>query len=102
MGGSTFVEELIELFFFECDMRFAKLEEALTRDDLAEAGRIFHQLKGSAASTGTGRLYRITSVGETASETGEGAQARRAARLGAKELTFLKTSLREWKRGASS
>ncbi|MCE0497168.1 MAG: Hpt domain-containing protein [Methylacidiphilales bacterium] len=102
MGGSTFVDELIELFFSESDMRFTKLEGALTRGDLVEAGQIFHQLKGSAASTGTGRLYRICLVGETASEKGDDALARRAGRLGAKELVFLKTSLKEWRRGAPS
>jgi len=102
MGGAAFVDELIELFFSECDMRFAQLEVALTRGDLAEAGRIFHQVKGSATSTGTERLYRISSVGEAASEKGESALARRAGRLGAKELIFLKASLKEWKRGAQS
>jgi HPt (histidine-containing phosphotransfer) domain-containing protein len=97
MGGAAFVRELIELFVSESDMRFAKLEVALTDGDLAEAGRIFHQVKGSAASTGTGRLYRICMVGEAASEQGELALARRAGRLGTKELAFLKTSLKEWK-----
>lgn len=99
MGGAAFVEELIDLFITECDMRFTKLDAALTRGDLAEAGRIFHQVKGSAASTGTGRLYRICSVGEVASDKGESAVARRACRLGAKEMIFLKTVLKEWKRG---
>jgi HPt (histidine-containing phosphotransfer) domain-containing protein len=100
MGGAAFVEDLIELFVSECDMRLAKLELALVDGDLAEAGRIFHQLKGSAASTGTGRLYRICSVGEAASEEGQTALARRAGRLGSKEFIFLKSSLKQWKRRA--
>ena len=100
MGGAAFVEELIELFVSECDMRSAKLEMALAHGDLPEAGRIFHQLKGSAASMGAGRLYRVCSVGEAASERGEGALAGRAGRLGAKELAYLQTSLKDWKRGA--
>src|ERR1700722_13698090 len=92
MGGTAFVKDLIELFFSECDMRFSKLEVALIQGDLAEAGRIFHQVKGSAASTGTGRLYRICAVGEAASEKGESELAQRAGRMGAKELIFLKPS----------
>jgi HPt (histidine-containing phosphotransfer) domain-containing protein len=97
MGGRAFVEELIDLFFSECEVRFDKLEMALSHKDLAEAGRIFHQVKGSAASTGTGRLHRICTVGEAASEKGECALAQRAGRLGAKELKLLKVSLQQWK-----
>jgi hypothetical protein len=78
-------------------MRFTKLAAALDHGDLAEAGRIFHQVKGSAASTGTGRLHRICSVGELASEKGDCAVARRAGLLGAREMNYLKTILKDWK-----
>jgi HPt (histidine-containing phosphotransfer) domain-containing protein len=98
MGGAKFVDDLIDLFLSECAQRFAKLETALSQGNLMEAGQLFHQVKGSAASTGAGRLYRICAVGETASEKGESEPARRAGRLGAKELAFLKISLKDWRR----
>ncbi|HUB67967.1 MAG TPA: Hpt domain-containing protein [Candidatus Methylacidiphilales bacterium] len=100
MGGATFVEDLIELFLSECTMRLTKLETALAQGNLVEAGQLFHQVKGSAASTGAGRLYRICAVGEMASEKGEGELAQKAGRLGAKELAFLQTSLKDWKQKA--
>jgi len=102
MGGAAFVEEVIELFFSECEMRFSKLETALAEGDLAEAGRLFHMIKGSAASTGTLRLYRISSIGELAGEQGEGDLVRRSCRLGFKELNLLKTTFKEWKQGTSN
>jgi HPt (histidine-containing phosphotransfer) domain-containing protein len=98
MGGTAFVNDLIELFFSECNMRFVKLDTALKQGDLAEAGRIFHQVKGSAASTGTSRLYRICAVGEMASEQGDRPLAQRAGRVAAKEMILLKTCLQDWKR----
>ncbi len=97
MGGADFVKDLIELFFSECDMRFTKLETALDRGDLAEAGRIFHQVKGSAASTGTGRLYRICSVGELCSDKGDLETARHAGRLGLREMKLLRAVFKQWK-----
>lgn len=99
MGGTEFVKEVIELFFSECEMRFANLEAAVSSGDLAEAGRIFHMIKGSAASTGTSRLYRISSVGEEAGEKGDGPLARRACTMGARELNLLKTTFKEWQQG---
>ena len=54
-------------------------------------------IKGSAASTGTSRLYRISMIGEVAGETGESALAARSCRLGIKELNLLKTTFKEWK-----
>jgi HPt (histidine-containing phosphotransfer) domain-containing protein len=101
MGGKAFVDEVIDLFFLECEMRFSKLESALEDGDLAEVGRLFHMIKGSAASTGTMRLHRISTIGELAGEQGEGDLASRSCRLGIKELKLLKATFKDWKQGIS-
>jgi HPt (histidine-containing phosphotransfer) domain-containing protein len=101
VGGVPFVEEIIGLFFSECEMRFSKIEAALATGDLVEAGRLFHMIKGNAATTGTSRLYRISSVGEEAGEKSEAALALRACRLGSRELNLLKTTFKQWQQGTS-
>ena len=102
MGGAAFVDEVIELFFSECEMRFSKLETALSMDDLPEAGRLFHMIKGSAASTGTNRLHLISTVGELAGEQGNKELVTRSCRLGIKELGLLKIAFKEWRQGTSN
>jgi signal transduction histidine kinase/ligand-binding sensor domain-containing protein/CheY-like chemotaxis protein len=58
--------------------RRAELEAALAQDDLDEAGRLLHGLRGSAGYLGEAELHRLSGELEAAANAGDGAALRAA------------------------
>lgn len=96
IGDEAFVLELIALFRTESARRLQQIDEALLARDLTAAGRLFHQLQGSAANMGASELHRICTIGEESCEEEDAALAAGCHRLGVLELPSIEITFSEW------
>ena len=69
-GDSSFFREILGLFLADAPRRMAGLGDALEAGHAAEAGRLAHSLKGSAANLGARRLAELCADLEAMGERG--------------------------------
>ncbi|MGM0574785.1 MAG: Hpt domain-containing protein [Myxococcota bacterium] len=96
-GDDGFMEEVLGLFLEDTIPRLTAIREALARGDSAEAARVAHALKGSAANVGAIRLRDTAAAVEARAKADDAAGA--AAVLDRADRDFEATRsalLRDW------
>jgi HPt (histidine-containing phosphotransfer) domain-containing protein len=78
VAGVSGVDEIMNAFWKSTDALIAALRAAVEKRDGAEAGRIAHALKGSAANVGASLLSSIARDAEIAAKAGNFDAARAA------------------------
>jgi HPt (histidine-containing phosphotransfer) domain-containing protein len=70
LGGPEFVAEMVALLLDQCQRQFAEIDDAVTRQLPAVAGRVGHTLKSSFGSFGARRCQRLAAVVDEAGRAG--------------------------------
>jgi HPt (histidine-containing phosphotransfer) domain-containing protein len=58
-GDTSFLKELLTIYFREYDEKKRLLEEAVAQQDLKQVSELGHSLKGASANLGLSRLQRV-------------------------------------------
>jgi len=96
IGDIAFVDELISIFRTETTQRLQQVGEVLQANDLAAAGRLFHQLQGSSANMGASEMHRVCTIGEEACREGDAILAKGCQRLAEEEIPLVEAIYAEW------
>jgi PAS domain S-box-containing protein len=67
MGDRGLARKVVRRFLADLPQQMAGLKAAVERDDLVEAGRLLHRLKGASGTIGARALFRVTTEMEKAS-----------------------------------
>jgi len=92
-GDSSFLMELLTIYFQEFDDKKHLLEEAIASQDYIQVCELGHSLKGSSANLGLARLQRVALSLEIAGREKRIRPAQEAIRALEAEVQTLKTFL---------
>jgi len=94
-GDTSFLKELLAIYFQEYDEKKRLLEEAVARQDYKQLSELGHSLKGASANLGLARLQRVALSLEIAGKGGKLQPAKEALRSLEAEVLMLKAFLAE-------
>jgi two-component system, sensor histidine kinase and response regulator len=92
-GDTSFLKELLEMYFLEYAEKRRLLDEAIIRQDFVQVCELGHSLKGASANLSLARLRRVAGRLETAGKEKELVSAQEAARTFETEVESLKSFL---------
>lgn len=92
-GDTSFLRELLEIYFLEYAEKRRLLDEAISRQDFIQVSELGHSLKGASANLSLARLRRVASLLETAAKEKKLVSAQEAARVLEAEVQSLKSFL---------
>jgi HPt (histidine-containing phosphotransfer) domain-containing protein len=92
-GDTSFLKELLDIYFSEYAEKRRLLNEAITRQDFTEVGNIGHSLKGASANLSLTRLLKVALLIESAGREKKLQSAQDAACILELEIQTLKDFL---------
>ena len=92
-GDTSFLKELLNIYFQEYAEKKRLLQEAIAREDFTQVCELGHSLKGASANLSLSRLQRIALCLETAGRERQIQLAQEAARTLETEIQTLKAFL---------
>ncbi len=92
-GDTSFLNELLDIYFQEYAEKKRLLEEAVAREDFKQVCELAHSLKGASANLGLARLRRVAFSLETAGRERQIQLAQGAVRSLEMEIQTLKDFL---------
>jgi HPt (histidine-containing phosphotransfer) domain-containing protein len=92
-GDTSFLKELLSIYFQEYAEKKRLLEEAIAREDFTQVCELGHSLKGASANLSLTRLQRVAITLETAGRERQLQLAQEAVRSLATEIQTLKIFL---------
>lgn len=92
-GDTSFLKDLLKIYFLEYDEKKRILEGAIARQDYIQVGELGHSLKGSSANLGLPRLQKVAFSLEMAGRDKKMDLAKEAARALELEVQNLKVFL---------
>lgn len=92
-GDTSFLEELLSIFFQEYAEKKRLLEQAIVREDFTQVCELGHSLKGASANLSLARLQRVAFALETAGRERQLQLAQEAVRSLDTEVQILKAFL---------
>jgi len=92
-GDTSFLKELLSIYFQEYTEKKRLLEEAIAREDFTQVCELGHSLKGASANLSLTRLQRVAITLETAGRERQLQLAQEAVRSLATEIQTLKIFL---------
>jgi HPt (histidine-containing phosphotransfer) domain-containing protein len=92
-GDTSFLKELLNIYFQEYVEKKRLLEGAIAREDFTQVCELGHSLKGASANLSLIRLQRVAITLETAGRERQLQLAQEAARSLEKEIQTLKVFL---------
>jgi two-component system sensor histidine kinase BarA len=94
-GDTSFLSELLTIYFQEYDEKKRLLEEAVARQDHQQVSELGHSLKGASANLGLARLQRVALSLEMAGKEKKLQPAKQAILSLEVEIRMLKAFLAE-------
>jgi len=92
-GDTSFLLELLDIYFQEYSKKKQLLDEAITQQDFTQVGDIGHSLKGASANLSLTRLLRVALLIESAGREKKLQSAQEAACILELEIRTLKDFL---------
>jgi HPt (histidine-containing phosphotransfer) domain-containing protein len=92
-GDTSFLKELLNIYFQEYAEKKRLLEQAITREDFTQVCELGHSLKGASANLSLVRLQKVAFALETAGRERQLQLAQEAARSLDTEVQTLKAFL---------
>lgn len=92
-GDSSFLLELLDIYFREYDEKKPLLDDAIAREDYVQMQELGHSLKGASANLGLARLQRAAFALEMAGRERQILLAKEAAQSLESEIQALRVYL---------